>query len=195
MRTPPAEMIRVLAPFAPLFSKRIWQYAQTLLMGVVLAQGKRTVSSALRAIGLDQEKRFHRYHRVLSRAKWSTPEASRVLLGLLVEAFVPEGPLVLGVDETLERCQGKKIAARGSSVTLCIPATPTSSRPALSDRFALRCWPRSHGQDEFGRCLSFPHSPLPNDTPQSEASDIRRQPNWHSRCSCWSGAGTRSAKS
>src|SRR4051794_8330600 len=72
MRTPPAEMIRVLAPFAPLFSKRVWQHAQTLLMGVVLAPGKRTVSSALRAMGLDQEKRFHRYHRVLSRAKWST---------------------------------------------------------------------------------------------------------------------------
>jgi hypothetical protein len=33
---------------------------------------------------------------------------------LLVEAFVPEGaPLVVGVDETLERRQGKKIAAKG----------------------------------------------------------------------------------
>jgi hypothetical protein len=49
---------------------------------------------------------------VLSRAKWSNTEASRVLLGLLVEAFVPEVPLVLGVDETLERRQGKKIAAK-----------------------------------------------------------------------------------
>jgi hypothetical protein len=82
-------------------------------MGAILAPGKRTVSSALRAVGLDQQKRFHRYHRVLSRAKWSTREASRVLLGLLVEAFVPDGPLILGVDETLERRQGKKIAAKG----------------------------------------------------------------------------------
>jgi hypothetical protein len=72
------------------------------------------VSSALRAMGLDQHKRFHRYHRVLSRAAWSSREASRVLLDLLVEAFVPEGvPLVLGIDETLERRQGKKIAAKG----------------------------------------------------------------------------------
>jgi hypothetical protein len=113
MRTLPTEMIRVLAPFAPLFSKRVWRHVQVLLMGAVLAPGKRTVSSALRAMGLDQQKRFHRYHRVLSRAKWSTREASRLLLGLLVEAFVPEGPLVLGVDETLERRQGKKIAAKG----------------------------------------------------------------------------------
>jgi hypothetical protein len=64
-------------------------------------------------MGLDQKKRFHRYHRVLSRARWSSREASRVLLGLLVEAFVPEGPLVLGVDETLERRWGKRIAPKG----------------------------------------------------------------------------------
>ena len=55
-------------------------------------------------MGLDQQKRFHRYHRVLSHVSWSSLEASRVLLGLLVEMFVPEGdPLVVGIDETLER--------------------------------------------------------------------------------------------
>jgi DDE superfamily endonuclease len=65
-------------------------------------------------MGLDQEKRFHRYHRVLSRASWSSLEASRVLLRLLVETFVPEGdPLVVGIDETLQRRYGKKISARG----------------------------------------------------------------------------------
>jgi len=37
----------------------------------------------------------------------------RALLGLLVEAFVPDGPLVVGVDETLERRQGKRITAKG----------------------------------------------------------------------------------
>jgi len=107
-------MIRVLAPFAPLFSKRVWQHAQVLLAGAILAPGRRTVGSALRAMGLDREKRFHRYHRVLSRASWSGREVGRVLLGLLVEAFVPEGdPLVVGIDETLERRWGKKIAAKG----------------------------------------------------------------------------------
>jgi hypothetical protein len=80
---------------------------------LILAPGKRTVASALRAVGLDKEKRFCRYHRLLSRASWSTREASRLLLGLLVEAFIPDGPLVVGVDETLERRQGKKITAKG----------------------------------------------------------------------------------
>ncbi len=51
---------------------------------------------------------------MLSRASWSSLEASRVLLGLLVGAFMPEGgPLVVGIDETLERRYGRKIAARG----------------------------------------------------------------------------------
>jgi hypothetical protein len=113
VRTLPTMMIRLLAPFAPLFSRRVWQNAQVLLMGAILAPGRRTVSSALRAMGLDQHKRFHRYHRVLSRASWSSRDVSRILLGSLVEAFVEEGPLILGIDETLERRWGKKIAAKG----------------------------------------------------------------------------------
>ena len=113
MRTLPATMIQVLAPFAPLFSKRVFQHVQLLVAGTMLAPGKRTVASALRAVGLQQERCFCRYHRVLSRAAWSSREASRILLELLVEAFAPDGALVLGVDETLERRSGKKIAAKG----------------------------------------------------------------------------------
>jgi hypothetical protein len=114
MRTLPAEMIRLLTPFAPLFSRRVFRHVQMLVAGAILAPGKRTVASALRAVGLEGERHFCRYHRVLSRATWSSREASRLLLGLLVEAFVPEGdPLVLGVDETLERRRGKKVGAKG----------------------------------------------------------------------------------
>ena len=113
MRTLPPKMVQVLASFAPLFSKRVWQHAQLLLVGAILAPGRRTVGSTLRAMGLDGFVRFHRYHRVLSRARWSSLEASRILLGLLLEAFVGEGPLIVGIDETLERRYGKKIAARG----------------------------------------------------------------------------------
>jgi hypothetical protein len=137
MRTLPAEMIRVLTPFAPLFSNCVFQHVQLLLTGMILAPGKRTVASALQALGLDKEKQFCRYHRVLSRASWSSREASRLLLGLLVEAFVPDGPLVVGVDETLERRQGKKIAAKGIYRDIRSDlATPTSSRGVLLGGFA-----------------------------------------------------------
>ena len=128
MRTLPPKMVQLLAPFAPLFSKRTWRHAQVLLAGAILAPGRRTVSSALRAMGLDQEKQFHRCHRVLSRASWSSLKASCVLLGLVVKAFVPEGdPSIVGIDETLERRWGKKIAAKGIYRFLrCVPPIKTS---------------------------------------------------------------------
>ena len=115
MYTLPAAMIQLLAPFAPLFSKGVWPHAQVLLAGAILAPGKRSVSAALRAVGLGSARRFERYHRVLNRAQCSSRQTSRVLLlKLLVRTFLAEGePLVIGVDETLERRKGKKIAAKG----------------------------------------------------------------------------------
>jgi DDE superfamily endonuclease len=126
VHTLPTAMIQVLALFAPLFSQRVFQHAKVLLAGAVLAPGRRTVSSALHVMGLDQQWRFHRYHRVLSRACWSSREASRILLGLLVETFVPNGPLVLGIDETLERPEERRSLPRASTEIQCAPATATS---------------------------------------------------------------------
>ena len=79
-------------------------------------------------MGLSQEERFHRYHRVLSRARWSSREVSRALLGLLVEMFVAEGdPLVVGIDETIERRYGRKISyTRVSTVIRSVPPMRTS---------------------------------------------------------------------
>jgi hypothetical protein len=113
MQTLPTRMLHLLNPFVPLFSERVWPHVQVLLAGTILAPGKRTVTAALRVMGLENTKQFQRYHRVLNRAAWSGREASRVLLGLLVETFVGNGPLVIGVDETLERRWGKKIGAKG----------------------------------------------------------------------------------
>ena len=98
-----------------------------LLIGAILASGARTISSALRAMGLDQEKRFHRYHRVLSCASWSSREVSHLLLGLLVGAFVPEGgPLVVGIDETLDRPTARRSLPGASTATQYVPPTKTS---------------------------------------------------------------------
>jgi hypothetical protein len=106
-------MIAVVRAFASLFSPRVWSHAQVLLVGAILAPAQRTVAAALRVSGLAQMRQFHRYHRVLSRATWSGLAVSRVLLALLVSTFAPTGPLLFGVDETLERRRGKRIAAKG----------------------------------------------------------------------------------
>lgn len=97
MCTLPAMMLHLLEPFVPLFSRRVWPYVQILLAEAILAPGKRTVSGALRVMGLGQTEQFQRYHRVFNRAVWSGREASRVLLRSLVKTFVPGGPLVISV--------------------------------------------------------------------------------------------------
>ena len=114
-------MIALLAAFAPGFSKRVWVLAQVLLVGVILSPHKRTATAALRAMGLSQEKRFGKYHRVLNRDQWSGLWLSRILLELLVMMFVAVGvPVLIGVDETLERrWGGPKLSSEASTVTRC----------------------------------------------------------------------------
>jgi hypothetical protein len=109
----PTRFAAVILSFAPLFFQRSWRRAEVLLIGAILASGKRTVTSLLRVTGLARERRFVNYHRVLSRAAWSSRAASRLLLSHLIEAFAPRGPVVLGIDDTVERRRGKRIAAMG----------------------------------------------------------------------------------
>ena len=113
MATISSGLTKVIVGFSDLFSKRAWPMVQVLLTGAIVTVGPRTVTAVLRVMGLSQEKQFQKYHRVLNRVKWSTLAASRRLLGLLIEAFVPEGPLLMALDDTIERRRGAKIAARG----------------------------------------------------------------------------------
>jgi len=109
----PARFAAVILCFAPLFRHRSWRHAEVLLIGAILAPGRRTVTSILRITGLCRERRFVNYHRVLNPAARSGRAAARVLLGLLLDAFMPAGPGLLGLDDTIERRRGKRISAKG----------------------------------------------------------------------------------
>jgi DDE superfamily endonuclease len=109
----PQEFAIFMTTFAPLFTKRVWQHVQVLLVGTILTPGRRTVTAALRVMGLAHVKSFHQYHRVLNRAVWSSLEGSRLLLHLLVHTLARTGPLVMGLDDTIERRRGAKIRAKG----------------------------------------------------------------------------------
>jgi hypothetical protein len=109
----PIEFLSFILPFASLFSKRTWHSGLVLLVGAILTPGKRTVSAVLQVMGLGQERQFQNYHRVLNRAVWSSRQASRILLTQLIAVFAPSGVLVLGIDDTIERRKGKRIAAKG----------------------------------------------------------------------------------
>ena len=109
----PAILAQWMAPFQPLFTRPTWQNLLVLVAGAILAPGRRTVTSALSIMGLRQMTTFTNFHRVLNRNRWSSRATARCLLNLLVTAFAPNGPVVIGVDETIERRWGAKIRARG----------------------------------------------------------------------------------
>jgi DDE superfamily endonuclease len=113
MLTLPADRVALLAAFAPRFSRRVWRSVPGWVAGALLAPGRRMVSTVVRAVGLGHVRHFQNDHRVLSRAVWSGLGASRILLGLLVASCAPAGPLVLGIDEPIERRRGATIAAAG----------------------------------------------------------------------------------
>ncbi|WP_133296185.1 transposase [Zooshikella ganghwensis] len=94
-------------------SSATWLKATTLIKGALLCRGPRRITSLLRVLGLSNEPRFEKYHRVLNRDKWSCVLCAKILLGLLI-ALLPSGfPVIVLVDETLERRKGKQIKAKG----------------------------------------------------------------------------------
>jgi DDE superfamily endonuclease len=102
-----------MLPFQQGFTAPTWQHVLVLVLGAILTPGRRTVAAALRIVGLDLDPRFTNYHRVLNRNAWSAHWIARCLLRLLVKTFVPSGPVIVGLDDTIERRWGSKIAARG----------------------------------------------------------------------------------
>ncbi len=106
----PHSFATLIAPFRCAFTRPTWQKVLVLLEGTLLASGRRTVTAALRTMGLQHTKHFNGFHHVLSRARWSSLRLSHLLLALLVRTFVPQGTTIeIVVDETLERRWGPHI--------------------------------------------------------------------------------------
>jgi hypothetical protein len=103
----------ILMMFAVHFSRPVWQHARVLVTGAILVRGQRTVASVLRVMGLSDEVHFATYHRVLNRAVWDARAVGRTLLLVLIRTFVPDGEILIGGDETIERRRGKLIRAKG----------------------------------------------------------------------------------
>jgi hypothetical protein len=123
----PARFAAVILPFAAMcVQQRTWQHAQVLLLGALLAPGQRTVCGILRIVGLRRERHFVTYHRVLNRAGWHSRRACRVLLGLLLRAFVPSGPVWM-TPSSAGVANGS--APKASTAIRCARRSPSSSRP------------------------------------------------------------------
>lgn len=109
----PPSFLAWLAPYLAAFSRRTRPTAAALAVGALLAVGPRTVTNCLRALGLAEHPGFTAFHRVLNRNAWSGLVLARILLRMVVAAFVPAGPIIIGVDHTLERRRGRHIGPAG----------------------------------------------------------------------------------
>ena len=95
-----------LVAFRDRFSAPVWSRVLVLVAGAVLAPGKRTVSQALRVMGLAASPGFSRYHEVLNRARWDGRAVAHTPLMQVLGTFLPTGEVVLGVDDIIERRWG-----------------------------------------------------------------------------------------
>lgn len=115
----PTIIIALLSTFESCFTKPTWEHARTILIGAILCPTKRTVTACLRVIGLSHEKKFDKYHRVLSHASFDAFSLVKILLGLLI-IMIPSGsPIIIAMDETLERRKGSKIKGKGCYRDAC----------------------------------------------------------------------------
>jgi len=114
MITIPTGFQETISYFSFAFRKDVWQKVQLLLLGAIICPGSRTVCNVLRSVGLQWERNFPKYHRVLSQDKWSAFKISKVLFRIVINTFVPKSePIILGIDDTIERRWGGKISKRG----------------------------------------------------------------------------------
>ena len=109
----PEALVSWLAVFRPCFTAPVWNHVLVLVAGAILAPGKRTVTQALRVMGLADQPGFGRYHEVLNRARWNSRDLARVLPRYLLAVLWPDGEVVIAIDDTIERRWGAKIKARG----------------------------------------------------------------------------------
>jgi hypothetical protein len=107
-------IMRVLCEFESAVSPPTWSKIQGLLIGTLFARGRRTVTAALRQMGLHEASNCTLYHHVVNRAQWSALALRRRLLVLLVRTLiVGGGELTFVIDETLERHWGRRLTNRG----------------------------------------------------------------------------------
>ncbi len=107
---PAPVFIQWFAPFASAFTTPTLRGVLVLIAGAILTPSRRTVTAALSIMGLREIATFHR---VLNRNRWARHDLARRLLHQLITTFVPEGPVVMAIDETIERRWGARIRARG----------------------------------------------------------------------------------
>jgi hypothetical protein len=105
----PPEALPLLDAFAPLFTRPTYRRFVVLLVAAILTQGRHTVANLLRTLGRLATGHRTDYQRVLSRARWSGLELGCALARFLLTHLVPDGPVLLVGDDTVDGHPGRRV--------------------------------------------------------------------------------------
>lgn len=105
----PPEAAPVLAALLPEFTRPTAARFTTLLAAALRTTGRRTVATLLRTLRHLAPGHPTAYRRVLSRAPWSGLALGCSLARLLLRTFVPDGPVILAGDDTVDGHPGRKV--------------------------------------------------------------------------------------
>ena len=119
-----------LSGFRNCFTAPVWKHVLVLVAGALLSPGKRTVSEALRVMGLAARPGFARYHEVLSRARWDARAVARRLLAQVLDVFLPAGEVVIGIDDMI--CIGLDLIGQVSDLGVRLRVSDRSAQQATA---------------------------------------------------------------
>jgi len=105
----------LVAAFFPAFTQPTLARFLTLAAAAILTPGRRTVANLLRTAGGLALGHRTSYQRVLSAARWSGLELGCALTRLLLDRFVPDGPVPLVGDDTVDGHPGRTVVRQGQA--------------------------------------------------------------------------------
>jgi hypothetical protein len=152
---PIPQILRVwMQAFRSQFTIPSWEHVLVLIMGTVLAPGKRTISACLRMTGRAGTPRFSRYHQILNRARWN-PEPPRVYRRVICLMIMRPYRVCSGLHEMRLLCFcGRDVSDRAKQAAVVIPGDLLAGRRCLHRGKAISAFPTQlHAwisMDQFG---------------------------------------------
>jgi DDE superfamily endonuclease len=103
----------LLMPFCVAFTEPTFQRSLVLLIGAILARGRRTITNLLWNVGDLAEGDPTDYHRIFSRAPWSTWKLGRVLATAVIQLAGSRDWIRVAIDCTVAEHKGTKVYGKG----------------------------------------------------------------------------------
>jgi hypothetical protein len=140
----PAEAQPLVAAFLPHLTQPTYTRFVVLIAAAILTTGRRTVANLLRTVGELAPGHDASYRRVLSAAEWSGLELGCALARFLLDRLVPDGPIDLVGDDTVDGHPGPKVYGKGRH------------RDAVRSSHAYTAWRYGHKWVVLAILVKFP---------------------------------------